>query len=248
MIQKWTNEELSESVKEFYDLYQQRPIKDNRGGMKSPHMFPAWFIVKKLKPKILIESGVWKGLGTWFFEKASPETQIISIDPEPKFRVYTSPKVTYSTIDFLLTDWSEIPKAESLVFFDDHQDCFKRLKRCKELGFNKLIFEDNYPCQQGDCYTPKKILSNKDFVIDSNGRREWFHKNDDDLNFFKDNVTTYQEMPPLFKPETTRWGDQWSQENYPTPEPILKWSHPFAYPEFIQESKDYTWICYVELI
>ena len=40
---------------EFNKLYESRPIKDNTGGMKSGHMFPDWYVVKKLKPKYLIE-------------------------------------------------------------------------------------------------------------------------------------------------------------------------------------------------
>jgi hypothetical protein len=122
--EKWSREDLKTAISEFSELYENRPIKDNNGGMKSGHMFPAWYVVKKLKPKYLIESGVWKGLGTWFFEQASPETKIISIDPAPHFRVYSSPNVTYQTLDFLKTDWSHIPKEEAMVFFDDHQYFF----------------------------------------------------------------------------------------------------------------------------
>ena len=66
---KWKSAEITELINEFSELYETRPIKDNSGGMKSPHMFPAWFVVKKLKPKVLIESGVWKGQGTWFNDK-----------------------------------------------------------------------------------------------------------------------------------------------------------------------------------
>ncbi len=245
---KWQNEDLIQHLKEFKDLYSKRPIVDNTGGMKSHHMFPAWYIVKKLKPSILIESGVWKGLGTWFFEKASPETQIISIDPEPKYRIYTSKLVKYQTSDFLTTDWSHILGEDILVFFDDHQNCLPRLKRCYELGFNKVIVEDNYPPQQGDCYTPKKIVSNQDFVIDSNGQRVWFKKNDEDLQFFQRHIKLYQEMPPIFSSNFTRWGDLWDQENYPTPPPLLSDDHKDRYEIFYSERLDYTWICYMELL
>ena len=101
-LHKWDREDMLNHIDEFNALYDSRPIKDNNGGMKSGHMFPAWYVVKKLKPKYLIESGVWKGLGTWFFEKASPDTKIISIDPAPHFRVYTSPNVTYQSCSFVL--------------------------------------------------------------------------------------------------------------------------------------------------
>lgn len=244
--EKWDRTELLAYVDEFYDLYNKRPIKDNDGGMKSPHMFSAWYAMKKLKPKCIIESGVWKGLGTWFFEKASPESKIISIDPYPSFRVYTSPNVEYITTDFLSFDWSRLSKDDTLIFFDDHQNFLERLKHSQILGFTTVMTEDNYPYQQGDCYTPKKILSNRDYVIDLGGNRSWYEKNNEDLKYFEDNVEIYQEMPPLFKSDFTRWGDPWD-ENYPTPLELIDIKDHEKYPIFFNEKKDYTWICYLEL-
>jgi hypothetical protein len=245
-LEKWDRTDILGYLDEFNTLYQNRPIKDNNGGMKSGHMFPSWYIIKKLKPKYIIESGVWKGLGTWFFEQASPETKIISIDPAPLVRVYNSPNATYQTEDFLKTDWSHVPKDDCLVFFDDHQNFFERLKYSQSLGFKKIMTEDNYPYQQGDCYSPKKILSNNDYVIDKGGDRTWYKKNNDDFEYLKNNILIYQEMPPIFKSELTRWGDKWD-ENYPTPNPLLSENERNKYPLFYDEKKDYTWICYLEL-
>jgi len=223
--------DLISHLDEFYDLYKTKPISDNNGGMKSAHMFSAWYIIKKLKPKFIIESGVWKGLGTWFFEKASPNSKIISIDPSPHFRQYTSPYVDYRTKDFLEEDWSFLPKEETLIFFDDHQNFLNRLKYAQSIGFKTVMTEDNYPYQQGDCYSPKKILANKDFVIDINGSKTWYQKNDDDYNYLLNNIKAYQEMPPIFKSEKTRWGDHWDDE-YPTDEPLLQSSDSSKYPIF----------------
>lgn len=245
--ERWTRKELKKYLPEFTDLYSNRPISDNAGGMKSHHMFPAWFIVKKLQPKFLIESGVWKGLGTWFFRKASPQTKIISIDPEPSFRVHTDTEVDYKIEDFLDIDWSSIVGEDVLVFFDDHQNCMPRIKRCKELGFNKVIFEDNYPSNQGDCYTPKKILSQNDYIIDNAGNRILKANVPEDYEFFTKSVEVYQEMPPIFKSTHTRWGDVWSGDNYNTPEPLLSKDDILEYKTFHEERKDYTWICYMEL-
>ena len=244
---KWTRGEILTELNEFKNLYENRPIIENEGGMKSPHMFPAWFVVKKLQPKWLIESGVWYGLGTWFFESASPESKIISIDPCLNFRKYISYKVRYQTKDFLETDWqSMLDPAETLVFFDDHQNFMQRLKKCKELGFKRVMCEDNYPANQGDCYTPKKILANTRYVIDRGGQKTWFDKNDEDFNYFNSNVSLYQEMPPLFRSQKTRWGDDWD-ESYPTPEPLLNESDMTNYLEFYNERLYYTWISYMEL-
>lgn len=243
---RWDRQDMLEALDEFKKLYEARPIKDNHGGMKSAHMFPAWYIVRTLKPKFLIESGVWKGLGTWFFEQASPDTQIISIDPNPHFRVYNSPNVKYQTRDFLETDWSHLPKDETLCFFDDHQNFLERLKRCQELGFKRVMTEDNYPWQQGDCYTPKKILANRSYVIDEAGQRTWHDPIQANYDWFQEHVGVYQEMPPLFKGKYNRWGEAWDEE-YPTPDALLQEEQKDQYELFYNEQMDYTWICYLEL-
>ena len=49
--------------------------------MLSPHMFLMWFALKTLQPKVVIESGVWLGQGTWFVEKACPDARICCLDP-----------------------------------------------------------------------------------------------------------------------------------------------------------------------
>ena len=38
-------------LKEFHDLYERRPIDDNEGGMKSPHLFATFNLLRKLKPE-----------------------------------------------------------------------------------------------------------------------------------------------------------------------------------------------------
>ena len=243
---KWSPNEVRECLDEFYSLYQKRPIQDNSGGMKSAHMLNAWFMVKTLKPKFLIESGIFEGQGTWFFEKASPETQIISIDPLLAQRYYISDKVDYRTHDFLETDWSGIDKDNTFIFFDDHQNFFERFKHCCETGFKRLAWEDNYPYSQGDCYTPKKILSNKNWVMDYNGQRTWNEKNDDDLDYLNKNMKIYQEMNPIFGDNFTRWGDEWEMNKYPTNLPLLLPEQAREYPVYFQERRDYTWICYIE--
>ena len=245
---KWKTKDLFNHLDEFKELYNNRPIPENDGGMKSGHMFPAWYIVKKLKPKFLIESGVWKGLGTWFFHMASPDTKIFSIEPEPRYIVLRGDDVDYQTEDFLDIDWtSKLDPSETLVFFDDHQNCLPRIKKCEELGFKKIIVEDNYPVNQGDCYTPKKILSKRDYIIDEAGNRTSHKCKPEDYRYLIKALDLYQEMPPIFKSPTTRWGDEWSGQDYITPEPLLTEFNILEYQTFFAEKLDYTWICYMEL-
>jgi len=246
--QKWNPQDQLLYLDEFLELYNSRPIQDNTGGMKSAHMFNAWYIIKKLQPKYIIESGVWKGQGTWFFEKASPDSLLISIDPMPQFREITIPRAQYIAHDFTTIDWIQsIDTSQALVFFDDHQSCIERVKHCLNLKFIYIMFEDNYPWDQGDCYSPKKILSKKPYIIDKNNNRAIFEHNLNGYDLLNNNINIYQEMPPIFNDSKTRWNCDWITK-YSTPQPLLSYNDKSKYELFYQERLDYTWICYIQLL
>lgn len=155
--------EILSSVAEFHDVYSQRPIQDNHGGMKSHHMFATWYMAKTLNPKTIIESGVWMGLGTWILEQACPNSRIISLDLNLSKRKYISNKVEYFERDFTELDYRDIDRSNCLAFFDDHQDALSRLQQCYWLGIKNVIFEDNYNANEGDFYTLRMILSNSGY-------------------------------------------------------------------------------------
>lgn len=239
---KWNRDDILSYINEFNNLYKKRPMKDNNGGMTSSHLLPVWYIIKKLKPKYIIESGVWQGQGTWFFEKACSYSKIIAIEPDQSNLKYKSDKVTYQTDDFLESNWSFLPKNDTLLFFDDHMDSLERLKHAHKLGFKKLIFEDNYPNKNAGCYSPKIILSNKEYY--TTNQNNPIQENYDYLN---DIIDVYQEMPPIFKGNETRWGTDWNNIDYPTVGPLLTNDDISKYPIFWEEHKGYTWLCYIEL-
>ncbi len=150
------------SLDEFASLYATRPVKDNVGGMKAPHMFAVWFMARKLSLDLIVESGVWKGQSTWLLRKACPEAKLISIDLNLRQRECICSDVLYSDRDFSEHDWDEVTE-RSLAFFDDHQNAYKRLQQCRWFGFKQAIFEDNYPVTQGDCYSLKKAFAGAGF-------------------------------------------------------------------------------------
>lgn len=161
----WKTEEIVASIDEFLGVYEKRPLKANAGGMGIPHLFATWYLVRHLKPRVIVESGVWKGLGTWILEQAAPEAQVISIDPFLDKREYISPNVTYHSIDFTEIDWSEIDTSTALVFFDDHQSAYNRLIHCHWFGFRHVIFEDNYLPGCGDFYTLRHAFGHSGFGV-----------------------------------------------------------------------------------
>ena len=259
----WTNEDIKKSFKDFEELYLARPIKNNDGGMKCPHAFATYFMIKRLQPKVIIESGVWKGLGTWIIEQACPTANIFCLDINFSNLEYKSKRAEYIKKDFSLVNFEKIDKNNTLCFFDDHQNALLRLQQMKWKGFVKAIFEDNYSANRGDCYSLKKILSNTGFYPELDWK-SGFQKilkiklqqligcenssiiEANSVHSFEliKNLNLYYEFPPLFKEDLTRWGDQWNPDNYPTKPPIFDND---VKHNLRKEALDYTWICLIEL-
>ncbi len=265
----WPKEEMVEKLEEFSHLYKYRPIRHNTWGMKSPHLFLAWFVLQKLKPKVIIESGVYLGQGTWFFERACPNAKLYCIDINLHQIKYKSEKAKYFNRDFSTIDWSHLPKNETVLFFDDHQNAYERVKTARFFGFSQLLFEDNYPPQQqGDCYSLKQAFAHsgcnwpytkkqmlkicaKNTVKTIFNKPHSFYKkvppNNVDATYLREHIEIYQELPPIFQLRQTRWGDNWDNAIYPTPEPLLNRVEEPYQQVFWDEAMFYTWLCYVKL-
>ena len=231
----WSSEEMISHLEEFSELYKSRPIKDNQGGQLSAQLFYSWFVAKKLQPKFIIESGVWKGQGTWAFENASPNSKIICLDPYPIYNQgYTSKSATYIHNDFFNINWEGIDKENTLCFFDDHQNALQRLIACKNLGFKKIMFEDNYPPGQGDCFSLKKLFEENNQEVQDAAKQV--------IPFIK----IYQEMPPIFDLTINRWNLPWN--TYRSNEALLKNPSNNFEKMYKDEMYQYTWINYVEIL
>ncbi len=279
---EWFKElDLVNLLEEFKTIYLKRPIKNNQGGMQSIHMFYVWVTAKKLNPKLIVESGTYKGQSAWLLKEACPNAQIISFDPETKFREISCDGVYYESCDFSEYDWSGITINDSLVIFDDHQNAYNRLHQCKWFGFKNIIFDDNYPISKGDCYSLKKIISCSGFrseFIQKNSKYKNYIKrifnilykkitrhpsqmeqfqtiavkpNKHDKYFLERNLDIYFEFPPIYKSPTTRWGDPWNHENYPTSKPLIKEisdEDVINSDDFYRnECRSYNWICFARM-
>jgi len=253
----WSRSDLHARLEDFAYLYESRPLKDNPGGMSAVHMFLFWFVLQYLHPRTVIESGVWRGLGTWFIEQACPDGEIWCIDPNPRFLRYRSKRATYLTEDISRHDWSLCPKDSTLVFFDDHVNALERMRLCVALGFRHLVFEDNYPVGVGDCYSLKQALAcaghQPDRGLAVNIRRllggardKSIPPNNEDAAYIRQHSEVVTELPPVFKLALTRWGTPWD-ERFPTPEPLLTApTHPWQ-ELYLDGAAGYTWLCYVRL-
>lgn len=259
----WNYDDLLEMIPPFLELYSKRPLEDNEGGMKSPHMFALYCFLMKLRPETIIESGVWRGQGTWLIENTLPGVKLYCIDIDLSRRKYISNKATYYDKDFSAIDWSAISdKTKTLVFLDDHQNAYNRIKQAKEMQFKNLIFEDNYPPGRGDCYSLKKAFLHAGHDDDaSTGLKKMIKRmlnrypagyvrpNANDAAYLNENLSVYYEFPPVFRSDRTRWGDEWIDDKYPTPRPLVDKDNigNQNFSVFKKDSVHYTWMCLASL-
>jgi hypothetical protein len=216
-----TKEAITPYIHEFLEVYKKRPILDNSGGMKAPHCFWTWFLLKQINPSFVIESGIWYGMSTWLIEQACPDATIYSIDPNLAQRKYISTRARYSTADFKTHNGPVILGKDgcknTVAFIDDHQNNFERLSYGSECGIGHMIFEDNYPTNHGDVLSIKKIMSNNYHILDVNGSRTTHSI----PNVYKQIVNVmceYFECPPPFLDSlVTRWGDKFEDHNCKSP-------------------------------
>jgi hypothetical protein len=244
------------SVPEFLDLHGMRPIWENRGGMRAPHLFAAWFMVRTLKPTHIVESGVFKGLGTWLLEHAAPDAELVCIDPEPAARVYHAARARYVTEDFASLSW-DLPRETTLLFFDDHQDALRRVEEAQRFGFRHVIFEDNYPPGRGDCFSLKQAFMGERRRDTRGTVTRLLDKlsastppPEDPKALLEAALESYYEFPPVLRVADTRWGDPWAEPRYPTPEPLYTSGSEIPgdrHGLFAEEASFYTWICYAGL-
>jgi hypothetical protein len=263
------------AVQEFAEVYESRPLRTNAGGMGFNHSFAAWFMLRALRPNIVVESGVWRGHSTWIIESAAPQATVYCFDPRPDRRLYSSQRARYVVDDFSRFDWSQVDTGQAVLFCDDHQNSYERLKAGAWFGFRHYIFEDNFPTEEGDCYSVRQILAGsghphvqmsrkyagrpkqvlKRLLIEPLLARIGAQQalvvppNTADAANLRRRLSRHEEFPPVVRQETTHWGTSW-RDGYESEEPL--------YPDLSAAAAvcgsrthdwdwDYGYICYIEL-
>jgi hypothetical protein len=240
-------DDLRPYVNDFLELYARRPIRDNAGGMKSPHCFWVYYWLRKLQPEVVIESGVWKGQSTWLIEQTLPTARIISIDMTWKYLEYKSSRAEYTSVDFNTINWTRIlgdKASKTLAFIDDHQNNYDRLRTAHTHKIPWMLFEDNYPTTHGDVLSLKKILMGTQYILDTPQSKTWHTIPPE----YRTNVLSccdYIECPPVYlDTPTTRWGDSFAMHECQPPvfSELESGMEPFK-----EEQLDYTFIAFVRV-
>ena len=163
----------------------------------------------------------------------------------------------YSKRDFKFHDFSNIHE-KTLVFFDDHQNSMDRLKEMKWWGFNKCIFEDNYPVNEGDFYSikqiqrevgheniqlseeykPKSIKQKIKRNIEERVLNKYYFRqnmikkpNSVDYAGFSQNISHVEEFPPVIVNEKNIWNKKWDGD-YEKKMAILDEKKLDSFPKF----------------
>ena len=138
-----TDEDVPALVRRFWDLIPTAPVRQRRGGSGFNGALQLYVAMCALKPDIVIESGVFRGLTTWVIRQARPEAEIFCHDPDLSGLQYRDPGARYSTADWSGADWSGIDPARTVAFFDDHVAQGRRVIEARALGLTRLVFDDD---------------------------------------------------------------------------------------------------------
>ena len=160
----FTKKFLLNNLKNFLNLYNQKPIINNYSGMRIEHCYALYSILKKIKPLNIIESGIWRGQTTWLIKKISKKANIFSIDTDLSQRQIILKNVNYLNKDITKYDWSKLDKDRTIIIFDDHVCFSKRIEFLLTNKFKHIIFDDNLPNNFISYYTPKMIVENQILV------------------------------------------------------------------------------------
>ena len=237
-MKKIDTSDIIDYINDFLEIYEKRPIKENSGGTLSVNLFHLYYIIKKLKPTRIIESGVFKGQTTWLINELLPDTKIVSIEPFLQQVTYQGKNTKYITTDFLNISNDFIPREiakDTLIIFDDHQDAYQRIMHAHKLGFKNFYFDDNYPEFSG-----KRHLSLA--AVLSNKFEEGFYIPSDAKENLENIIETYTILPPVLsynEPVTM-------EKSYIKEEPIFDKLN-FQLQVFEKDMHNYRWHTFVTL-
>eukprot|EP00181_Compsopogon_caeruleus_P000566 CAMPEP_0184683162 /NCGR_PEP_ID=MMETSP0312-20130426/10114_1 /TAXON_ID=31354 /ORGANISM="Compsopogon coeruleus, Strain SAG 36.94" /LENGTH=436 /DNA_ID=CAMNT_0027135277 /DNA_START=195 /DNA_END=1505 /DNA_ORIENTATION=- len=170
------------------------------------HAFAWWYIVSQLDPLFIIISGPMNGLGRALARSASPTSRIVILDPtqiNPSGRPFE---------DFVEINWKQqlngVDRNKVLVFFNDDQSNFRRIKEAYSLGFRHVIFGKNGDLSSFRNYDIKAVCDQnptqrwKGYTFDHGGRTKRLVTWETHLQngaYFQHIAETYYEFPPLVR-------------------------------------------------
>ncbi|MFE1602555.1 hypothetical protein [Methylobacterium sp. ID0610] len=131
------------AVAAFWDLIGGAPVAQRRGGNGFNGALQLYVLMRALQPRVVIESGVFRGLTTWITRQACPEAEILCFDPDLSGLRYRDARARYHARDWWSCDLHGLDLSQGVAFFDDHISQARRVLEARERGLTRLIFDDD---------------------------------------------------------------------------------------------------------
>jgi hypothetical protein len=135
--------DLPKLVREFWHLIPTCPVRQRQGGNGFNGALQIFAVARALRPDVVIESGVFRGLTTWVLRQACPQARLFCFDPVLDDLRYRDPRAQYNMQDWSEHDFAELDLSNALAFFDDHISHARRTLEAHERGIRHVLFDDD---------------------------------------------------------------------------------------------------------
>ncbi len=101
-----------------------------------------FLLARELQPKVIVESGTWRGSSLFTLRKAASKAKIFAFDLD--FGALIS---RFEGVEYRQRDWgTDDVRAEGptdLCFFDDHTNNCRRVRQSYDRGFKHIVLDDS---------------------------------------------------------------------------------------------------------
>lgn len=129
-------------VGDFLESFKNNPAAGARRTTATGSLLWLFVIARAIDPKVIVESGVYKGASLYTFRTAVPDAKLFGYDIDMSNCVVRDTGIVLHE-----GDWSELPPRtggdDDLCYFDDHINNCLRVREAYDLGFRHLIFDDS---------------------------------------------------------------------------------------------------------
>jgi hypothetical protein len=146
-FQRVQPEEIADCIAKYREAYLAAPITKNVYGLNFTGGLSLFVMAHFLNPKVIVESGTYKGLSAYILSSACPAATIHAFDTNLRDLSFRTPGVEYHECEWMTREISCDPVETGLCYFDDHQSQAMRVVQSYERGFRHLIFDDSWPTE-----------------------------------------------------------------------------------------------------
>ena len=145
---KFNKSNLLKNIERYEKLFRTVKISDLSGGMGFNNGLFLYLLICHFNPKIILESGIWRGYSTFLIDDATVNNaKIFCFDINLNNREFYSKKASYFENDLSLVNEIDFNTVD-LAFFDDHVSIYDRLKLCLKNKIEIVIVDDDVSLTQ----------------------------------------------------------------------------------------------------